>query len=73
MTDAETYHGKPCAKGGHTLRWRSNRKCVACHTLPVKYFATLDGERPRQVGEDEALRSRSSRYVYWRAHPVDNR
>lgn len=34
---AETYTGKPCPRG-HTLRYRSNRKCVACYTLEVRYI-----------------------------------
>lgn len=69
---AETYDGKPCARG-HTRRYRSNRKCVACSTLPVLYFATHidNGGRVRRVSEDEALRSRSSVFEYWRAVKLD--
>lgn len=39
---ADTYHGAPCAHG-HTLRYRSNRKCVECARVPARYIV-FDGE-----------------------------
>lgn len=27
------YHGKPCKRGGHTLRYKSTRGCVECHVI----------------------------------------
>lgn len=32
MRSAETYHGKPCAKAGHTLRYVKTGTCVECKT-----------------------------------------
>lgn len=36
----ETYHGLPCERG-HTLRYRSNRKCVACACKPRLYLVPV--------------------------------
>ena len=40
MKVAETYHGKPCKKAGHTERYVSNGKCIDCHKASsIKHYA----------------------------------
>jgi hypothetical protein len=68
---AETYEGKPCASG-HTTRYRSNRKCVRCHTLPVRYFAVLDGDVYASGSSPEVVRRLAPEdATLWRATPID--
>ena len=62
----ETYRGKPCAHG-HTVRYRSNRKCVACARLEVRWFEVLADGSCRQVTSTEAVYAHLSGRSYWRA------
>lgn len=69
---AETYDGKPCAHG-HTRRYRSNRKCVACSTRLVKFFELAPGgETARAIGLTEAAYCRRAGFTYWRAVKLDD-
>ena len=64
----ETYHGAPCAHG-HTLRYRSNRKCVECACAASRFFAVSpDGSSAEPVTLIEAVYARRPGWTYWRGH-----
>lgn len=70
----ETYNGKPCERG-HTLRYRSNRKCVACSRREVRYFVVPYVGRvqvfaAREVAEQYATREYPAQL--WRATRIDS-
>jgi hypothetical protein len=68
---AATYEGKPCRKDGSTTRYRSNRKCVKCYTLPVKFFELKPDGTARELGITEVAYCRQPGRTYWRATPID--
>jgi hypothetical protein len=63
----ETYTGKPCAHG-HTLRYRSNRKCVHCSRHEVVYIA--QGIWTRYETEQDARAANGPGVTIWRATRV---
>lgn len=67
---AETYNGQPCAHG-HTLRYRSNRKCVACARREVQYFELDAQGTARAIQLTEATYARLPGRSYWRATRID--
>lgn len=70
MTQPETYIGEPCAQG-HTLRYRSNRKCVTCACAPAQFFAlAADGSMAQPVTMVEAVYARRPGWSYWRAKRI---
>lgn len=70
---AETYRGKPCAYGHNGVRYRSNRKCVQCYTLPVRYLVVLDGDVYGGLFDSPAgaRRQAPQEATVWRATPLD--
>ena len=44
----KTYHGKPCRKYGHTLRYKSNRQCVECMREYKRKYDKLNQEKVRE-------------------------
>lgn len=60
----ETYNGKPCAHG-HTLRYRSNRKCVQCSRLEVRYIA-VDCNGAGGMLRDTEAEARSDAKSIWK-------
>lgn len=67
---AETYRGAPCAHG-HTLRYRSNRKCVTCACAPARYFALSPGAHTAElVTIVETVYARRPGWTYWRATEI---
>lgn len=72
---AEVYEGRPC-EHGHTIRYRSNRKCVACHTLPAVYIV-LEVRAMPALAPVLATQGDAERYItehggeIWRATPIE--
>lgn len=52
------YHGTPCRKAGHTLRYTSNKACVGCqpyhtqsHNLGTRYGMSVEEYELRSSGQ----------------------
>lgn len=74
MSEAETYHGKPCKSCSGTERYRSNRHCVratrADHLAPEQLEARRVSDHKRLDGmTPEQLEARREAMRRWRATP----